>query len=170
MRKQFFLLALLVLVVASAFLWSAFSPQSVHAAPAASYKCGGTCVGKDPYTYYAGGQRCSDGAYAAKSVYTSNDGTFTAQLQNWYSPACNTNWALVWWTGGNSRIHGVHVGIYCPATGQVSNEPTNGLDNGQYSPAWTNMIDGTHVTEATTQLYIVQFVSPVYSTPGPVDA
>lgn len=170
MRRRFLLLALLALVVASLLSWSVLRPQIAHARAAASYNCGGTCVGKDPYTYYAGGQRCSDGSYAANSAYTSNDGTFTAQLQNWYSPVCNTNWALVWWTGGNSRIHGVHVTIYCPTTRQVSNEPTEGLDSGQYSPAWTNMIDGTNTTEATTQLFIVQFVSPVYSTSGPVDA
>jgi hypothetical protein len=60
---------------------------------AASYNtCGGSCYAKDPYA-----TGCINGAYVANAV-----GLFDAvgrqlmTIQNWYSPACGTNWGFAY--------------------------------------------------------------------------
>jgi uncharacterized membrane protein YhdT len=104
-------------------------------------------VGQDPY-----GSGCAAGAYMANSTTVYKPGTTRAMftVENWYSPACVTNWAVMSWPHSNMASF---VDIHTSGWSQPgpSNHRqcyrTNCADtyNGQAQPMWTNMIEGQDV-------------------------
>jgi hypothetical protein len=71
---------------------AAAAPAPVTPAAAGYNTCGSTCYGKDPYA-----TGCINGSYVANAI-----GLFDAagrqllMVENWYSPACGTNWGFAY--------------------------------------------------------------------------
>ncbi len=123
------------------FAGTAFASSTPHhqVAPAVTIThCGGTCDGKDPYTFYSG-VRCSDTAYIANSADIHDSISDLLHIQNWYSNSCQTNWAVAYLQG---NTYAVSIDARNIVTGEKQCEPTDCVHNytGNASPLWTNML------------------------------
>ncbi len=126
MKRRLFSVAAAVLLLSA--LVFAFGTGTAHA------------DSNDPYD-----SGCANTGYPANSGSLSVAG-YTVYAQNWYSTGCNTNWALIWWTGGSA----VQTRVEIYNSNECQSYPTgclcagtNCLYSGGLSPSWTDMIDGT---------------------------
>jgi hypothetical protein len=155
MKSRRFLL-LLVLVPSTVVGLSVVSAQPASAAGCYSY----SCVGHDPQVY-----GCSWDTWVRNYAHDSS-GTTVATITNWYSYNCHTNWGAASLTAaalnaGHTMYvevttvdtHGVREFMCYPGpsdTGQTWEGCTNYPYSGYGGPylAWTDMVEGTNVTQA----------------------
>ena len=101
-------------------------------------------------TPYASG--CAAGAYLANSANVSKPGSSNIEftVQNWCTPACVTNWAVMTWPRSNrAAFVEIHTKDWMhpePSSHQQC-YLTSCVDayTGQGKPMWTNMIEGQDV-------------------------
>jgi hypothetical protein len=106
-----------------------------------------THVGQDPYA-----SGCAVGAYMANSadVYKQGSSNVKFTVENWYSPACLTNWAVMTWPRSNSAAFvEIHTKGWTQPSPSIHQQcyRTSCVDayTGQGKPMWTDMIEGQDV-------------------------
>ena len=97
-------------------------------------------AGQDPYA-----SGCSNGAYIANIANLSfgDGGPVVGTVENWYSPACRTDWAVEKWQG--TGYTWVEIAAAAHEGDRVSNDFHQNYQSFGQGPQWTNMIDGTAV-------------------------
>jgi hypothetical protein len=157
MRRVYPISATVVLLAAGFGLAGA-----TRATPAMAASCYGfSCHGYDP---------ASTGCNKYYSTYKETDGAL-ASVVNWYSTGCNANWAQGWlsasaYAAGDSMIvyatttdsHNPPLSEYMCYPGPGNTGKLDEFCNGVYrgtsaSPAYTDMVDGTNMTQAIVIVY-----------------
>lgn len=119
------------------------TPAGIAKPATASYNtCGGTCYGMDPYT-----TGCINGSYVANAIgLFDSSGRQMLTIQNWYSPACGTNWGFAYTYDISaadmqvSRLSGTSQSTCIPhAAGSENCGPEYTVAN---SYMWTDMVVG----------------------------
>jgi hypothetical protein len=131
-------------VAVACFAFSASVALPAQASdPAPTSDCGRPALGKghgcqdlDPID-----TGCTNGAYLANTADIHNrfTGAYIGTINNWYSPACGTNWAQL-----INVPHGLAWAIDAHnPTAKWEKLPESGLSNAA-TPAWTNMVYGVN--------------------------
>ena len=127
----------------------------------ASTSCSGfSCHGHDPFVY-------SCGYYTSDSAGAYSGNTELAVLTNWYGH-CNANWSQGYLTSAGLSAHDSII-ITIETTDSKGNDEymcypgpdtTGALDEycscatyGGSATAWTDMVDGTHITQSIIYVY-----------------
>lgn len=160
MRRTAHSIAVTLLIAALVPLGLTVSAGSASAASCSGY----SCHGLDP------SGRCTDTASAWKNVTINDplDPEAVAILYNKYSKPCNSNWAWASLTpeGYNAGLsmvviittldsHGNLESMCYPGPGNTGhlNEYCYNYNYRGTLPAYTDMVDGTHVTQAYAYVY-----------------
>nr|BBH94583.1 hypothetical protein KTA_27820 [Thermogemmatispora argillosa] len=117
---------------------------------------GEECYGADPYTTTCGKPSSFNNVtLTAVNIWTGGPqggGTLIGQLYNYYSSACQANWAVVWL----NTPYAISIRIWPVGSNERQCYPENCTSyyTGRAFPAWTNMVDGTLLTTACASLAI----------------